>query len=106
MDADDIETSSFNALDTAFHVRIAEATGNTLTAQLMGSLRVAINRQMVEAYAGLDDWRATAAIVRSEHRGILESIEAGRSDEAARLVKAHIESFYRVGRVGGFLPER
>jgi DNA-binding FadR family transcriptional regulator len=104
MDAADIATSEFNRLDTAFHVRIAQATGNALTAHLMGSLRLAINRQMIEAYARLDDWRATADVVRAEHRGILSAIERRDSLGAAERVREHIHSFYRVGNVGGSQP--
>jgi GntR family transcriptional repressor for pyruvate dehydrogenase complex len=104
MDAPLIEAKDFNRLDTAFHVRIAESTGNALTSHLMGSLRTAINRQMIEAYEGLDDWRETAKIVRHEHRTILESIRNGDAREAARLVSLHIHDFYKVGNVGGTYP--
>jgi GntR family transcriptional repressor for pyruvate dehydrogenase complex len=101
MDNPAITTAEFNRLDTAFHVQIAESTGNALTAHLMGSLRVAINRQMIEAYASLDDWRATATTVRSEHRSILDAITRQEPDEAVREVRAHIHSFYKIGNVGG-----
>lgn len=101
MDAPGIETDEFNRLDAAFHLKIAETTGNALTAHLMGSLRVAIHRQMIEAYAGLADWRATARIVRREHRDILAAIERRHPDEAVRLVRDHINDFYKTGNVGG-----
>jgi GntR family transcriptional repressor for pyruvate dehydrogenase complex len=99
MDDPDIDTRDFNRLDSEFHVRIAESTGNTLTAHLMQSLRVAINRQMIEAYANLEDWRATAAIVRSEHRSILERLRERDADGASRHVHEHITSFYQVARM-------
>ena len=57
MDDPNITTAEFNKLDAAFHVRIAESTGNSPASHLMGSLRVAINRQMIEAYARLEDWK-------------------------------------------------
>lgn len=95
MDDPEISTADFNTLDTAFHVRIADAAGNALAAHLMGSLRLAIRQQMVDAYARLADWRATATTVRSEHRAILAAIEAKQSDEARTLVREHIRSFYR-----------
>ena len=94
MDNVDIETAAFNALDAAFHVRIAESTGNALCAHLMQSLRTAINRQMIDAYAKLEDWRATAEVVRAEHRGILRAIEARDGEDAARRVDGHITDFY------------
>jgi Transcriptional regulators len=94
MDDPQITTGEFNSLDTAFHVRIAEAAGNALTAHLMGSLRIAIRQQMIDAYARLADWRATAVTVRAEHRQILEAIAQQQSDEARTLVRDHIRSFY------------
>lgn len=97
MDSPTITAAEFNALDAAFHVRIAESTGNALTAHVMGSLRVAINRQMVEAYAALADWRATAASVRTEHRALLAALVAGNSDEAVHLMHDHIHDFYALG---------
>lgn len=94
MDDPEITTGEFNSLDTAFHVRIAEAGGNALTAHLMGSLRLAIRQQMIDAYARLVDWRATAVTVRAEHRAILEAIENRQTDNARTLVREHIRSFY------------
>ncbi len=96
-----IDTREFNRLDTAFHVAIAESTGNALTAHLMQSLRIAINRQMIEAYARLEDWRETAKTVRAEHREILAAIRRRDADEAVRLVRDHITSFYKTSNVGG-----
>ena len=104
MDSPLIEAKEFNRLDTAFHVRIAESTGNALTAHLMGSLRTAINRQMIEAYEGLENWRKTAEIVRHEHREILAAVTEKDAPKAARLVSDHIHDFYKVGNVGGTYP--
>lgn len=101
MDNPDITTAEFNRLDTAFHVRIAESTGNALTSHLMGSLRVAINVQMIQAYAALEDWRETAKTVRAEHRGILDAIVRREAGEAVTDVQDHIHRFYRIGNVGG-----
>jgi GntR family transcriptional regulator, transcriptional repressor for pyruvate dehydrogenase complex len=102
-EADHIELSAreFNRLDAAFHVRIAESTGNALIAHLMGSLRTAINRQMIDAYAALDDWRETAKTVRHEHRDILDAIEKKDAALAAQRVRDHITSFYAKGNLGG-----
>jgi DNA-binding FadR family transcriptional regulator len=104
MDDPDIETAEFNRLDVAFHVRIAESTGNALTAHLMQSLRIAINRQMIEAYAGLANWRETAKTVRHEHREILGSIERRDATTAVQEMRDHINSFYKIGNVGGVHP--
>jgi len=95
MDDPDIDSSDFNELDAAFHVRIASSTGNALTAHFMGSLRTAIHRQMVQMYAELEDWRRTAVTVRREHREILQAIVDKDADRAVTLMRAHITDFYR-----------
>ncbi len=104
MDDPTIETHEFNRLDTAFHVRIAESTGNALTAHFMGALRIAINRQMIEAYARLDDWRGFAETVRAEHRAVLDAIARRDRDGAVRLVTEHINSFYK-DSIEGVVPQ-
>ncbi|MDQ0848928.1 GntR family transcriptional repressor for pyruvate dehydrogenase complex [Arthrobacter sp. B3I9] len=100
MDDPDITTDEFNRLDAAFHVRIAESTGNTLTSHLMGSLRIAINRQMIEAYARLENWKETATTVRREHRDILDALQRREPGAARQCVGDHIRSFYNIGNVG------
>jgi len=102
MDAPDIETAEFNELDTRFHVRIAEASGNALTARLMTTLRRAIRRQMIDAYARLPEWRVTAQTVRAEHHAILEAIAERDAERAERLVREHITSFYATVPVEGY----
>lgn len=101
MDDPDIDSPEFNRLDAAFHLRIAEATGNALTAHFMGSLRTAIHRQMVQVYAELDDWRETAKTVRAEHREILDALVAGDGQAAADHVRRHITDFYKITAHGG-----
>nr|WP_308799240.1 FadR/GntR family transcriptional regulator [Agromyces protaetiae] len=96
-----IDSAEFNRLDATFHVRIAESTGNALTAHFMGSLRTAIHRQMVEMYAQLEDWRETAKIVRAEHREILEAIVERDGRRASELVRHHIADFYKISPRGG-----
>ena len=99
MDSPDIETPEFNRLDAAFHVKIAESTGNALTAHLMGSLRVAINRQMIDAYARLENWRENAKAVRAQHREMLGALRERESERAVQIVRDHINEFYKLGNV-------
>jgi GntR family transcriptional regulator, transcriptional repressor for pyruvate dehydrogenase complex len=101
MDDPEIDSAEFNRLDATFHLRIAESTGNALTAHLMGSLRTAIHRQMVQMYAELEDWRETAKTVRREHREILAAIVAGDGPAAADHVQRHITDFYDIHTHGG-----
>lgn len=95
MDDTTIDSAEFNRLDAAFHVRIARSTGNALLAHFMESLRSAIHRQMVDMYAGLEDWRKTVVTVRKEHRTILRTITEGDADQAVAEVRTHIKDFYK-----------
>lgn len=101
MEDDAIDSAEFNRLDAAFHVRIAESTGNRLTAHFMGSLRSAIHQQMIQMYAELADWKSTAATVRREHRDILAAIVQRDADLAVDLVRRHIADFYDLNLRGG-----
>lgn len=96
MDSPHLTTRGFNVLDTEFHVRIAESTGNSLAAHMMGSLRTAIQRQMIEVYDRRDDWRATSRHVRREHRAILQAIESRDGERAVELLRGHINDFYEL----------
>lgn len=107
MDDTSINSAEFNRLDAAFHVRIANSTGNALLAHFMDSLRTAIHRQMVEMYAELEDWRETVKTVRHEHRQILQAIVDRDSATAVQRVTAHITDFYnhyRMRKEGGAPP--
>ena len=97
MDAPELSARDFNRLDTEFHVRIAESTGNALASYLMSSLRTAIHRRMIDASERLDDWRRACGPVRAEHRAILEAIEEHDPERAAALVRDHIKDFYGTG---------
>ncbi|GAA0515826.1 GntR family transcriptional regulator [Saccharopolyspora subtropica] len=97
MDSSELTAREFNRLDTEFHVRIAQATGNALASYLMSSLRTAIQRQMIDAYERLADWRRSAEEVRTEHREILTAIKEHNVRRAVELVRGHINDFYEVG---------
>jgi DNA-binding FadR family transcriptional regulator len=76
--------------DTAFHCAIADASGNRLIAAIMRSLRDSMRRYAVEAVERLGD----TSILRADHVRILEAIERGEADEAARAVSEHLAHAY------------
>lgn len=90
-DVDAVE--EFLRLDAEFHVTLSRATGNTVVAAIMTSLRGAIH-DYVRAAAPAD-WAPTARRLRRQHRNVLAAVRAGDGDRAARLVERHIEGFYR-----------
>lgn len=96
--APDVDT--FLALDSRFHVALAEAAGNAVVSAMMASLRGAIENYASELTGNLPDWNATSARLRAEHRAILEAVNANDGGRAAELVAAHIRGFYAEAGVG------
>lgn len=100
MDDVDLEPTAFLALDTRFHVALADLAGNTVVAAIMAAMREGIEGYVTAAVDGLPDWPSMAALLRREHAGILEAVAGGQPGQAADLVVAHIEGFYRATGVG------
>ncbi|BDZ45448.1 transcriptional regulator [Naasia aerilata] len=94
MDEAGLAAPLFLDRDAAFHVAIAGATGNPLVSAMMASLRESIRDYTLALTERLPDWERTADRLRAEHRAILAAIEAGRRDEAAELITAHITGYY------------
>lgn len=69
-------------LDRELHQRIVRASGNTMLVRLAENYRVL--GKVVRT-------NRDAEKVRIEHLEILEAIEAGRADDAERLMRAHIQ---------------
>lgn len=84
----------FNDADTAFHVAIARASGNTLVAELTTALRNAMRSTLLQRLQAHEDFRAVAMRLSREHRQIYDALVAGEAARAAELVAAHIEGFY------------
>ncbi|GAA5033084.1 FadR/GntR family transcriptional regulator [Microbacterium fluvii] len=84
----------FLALDAQFHLRLADAAGNTIVAATMGGLRSAIESYVQRGASAVEDWPAMVAHLVAEHDGIIAAIEAGDADTARELVRAHITGYY------------
>ncbi|MEV4476074.1 FCD domain-containing protein [Nonomuraea sp. NPDC049504] len=76
--------------DTAFHCAIADASGNRLVAAIMRSLRDSMRKYSVEAVRRLGD----TSVLRADHVRILEAIDGGDPEEAARAVSEHLAHAY------------
>lgn len=99
MDDPALSRETFNDLDTAFHVAIAQAGGNRLIADLTSAIRNAMRHPLQVAFGRIDDWSPAAMALRHEHHGIYDAIAAGDPDTAERTVEDHITGFYqRVAR--------
>lgn len=87
--------AAYHDLDAAFHVEIAQISGNALAASLMAALREALRQAMVSAFEQVADPASTMARLTDEHEVIVDAIADGDGDAAAELVARHIECFYR-----------
>lgn len=94
MAADDLTLDEFLALDSQFHVRLVEASGNVVVAATMAGLREAIEGYIRAGATRIPDWDDTAARLRHEHAEILDAIERGDADTAQARVREHITAYY------------
>ncbi|ANJ25575.1 FadR/GntR family transcriptional regulator [Agromyces aureus] len=94
MDSPDLDPSEFLALDAAFHLALAEASGNQVVTATMAGLRSGIEGYALDGLARIDDWHATSARLRSEHRGVVEAIRAADAAAARSRIHDHISGYY------------
>jgi GntR family transcriptional repressor for pyruvate dehydrogenase complex len=93
MDAE-LTEADFLALDAAFHLALAEASGNEVIAAMMAGLRHSVESYVTAGAVNLPSWSATSARLRAEHREIVAAIEAGDPDLASTRIRRHIETYY------------
>lgn len=99
MDDPAIQRQDFNELDTLFHVRIADAGGNRLVAEMTTAIRDAMRLPILDALRRLPDWTELAGALRMQHHDIHDAIVAGDPDRAADLAEEHIR--YAFGALPG-----
>lgn len=92
----DVEHSTFHDLDSEFHVTIARASHNGLSADLMQALRDAVRAHMEAAFARVEDWDGMVRKLSEEHRQIAAAIADGQAEQASDLVAQHIARFYEL----------
>ncbi|MEV7804545.1 FCD domain-containing protein [Microbispora sp. NPDC088329] len=76
--------------DIAFHLALAEASGNRLTVAVMRALRDVLRRYAVDAVVRLGDTGG----LQDDHRRIHRAIEDGDAEAAAAAVAAHLARAY------------
>lgn len=94
MDAADLTSAEFLALDAQLHLALAEASGNTVVAAMMAGLRSSIESYVQAGAATIPEWDRMAARLRDEHRALVHAIDAGDEASARALVHAHITGYY------------
>lgn len=86
--------AEFLALDAAFHLALAELSGNAVIASMMAGLRNSIESYVLAGAPNLPSWAETSGRLRHEHRGIVAAIENGDGELARARVHAHITGYY------------
>ncbi|WP_044440597.1 FadR/GntR family transcriptional regulator [Agreia bicolorata] len=95
MDADgQVSEAEFLTLDAAFHLALADLSGNTVIASMMAGLRNSIESYVLAGVPNLRSWAETSGRLRHEHRAIVAAIESGDAESARDVVNAHITGYY------------
>jgi GntR family transcriptional regulator, transcriptional repressor for pyruvate dehydrogenase complex len=94
MDSPALDPAEFLALDAAFHLALAEASGNQVITATMAGLRGGIEGYALAGLTTIPDWGATSRRLRHEHRGIIDAIRAADAATARSRVHDHISGYY------------
>ncbi|UCR88148.1 FadR/GntR family transcriptional regulator [Mycetocola spongiae] len=94
MESTDLSPEEFLALDTQFHLSLAEALGNHVLTATMAGLRSSVEGYARQGLAGLASWKTTSLRLRHEHRAVSDAIAAGDAKLARQAIRAHITGYY------------
>ncbi|WP_195839883.1 FadR/GntR family transcriptional regulator [Cutibacterium porci] len=97
---DAMQPDSFNSLDTAFHVALAEAGDNRLMSNLTVAIRKAVHLPILKAEHSLIGWDTWREGLVNDHKEMLAAIENGDSERAAEVTEAHIRNAYETLLIG------
>lgn len=86
------DETEFFRVNAEFHRMFVTASGN----ERLGEMHERLMNQMGRLLAKSLDLRGSLDQSVAEHRAILEAVDAGDAERAARLVEEHIEVPYRV----------
>lgn len=90
----ELTTAEFLAIDAAFHVSLAAASGNDVIAAVMTGLRSSVEGYVLAGAAFLPSWELMAQRLRAEHRAIVAAIDCRDAPLARTLVHDHITGYY------------
>jgi DNA-binding FadR family transcriptional regulator len=94
MDDPEMDRATFHELDARFHVALSSLAGNAVVATMMESLSGAIVGYVKGAMEAMEAWPDVLAVLRTQHHGIFDAVQAHDGELAARLLREHIEWFY------------
>jgi len=88
------DAARFSRADSAFHLAIAEASGNRLVFHVVESLEAALRTASYRGVRAIGDEPALDAVL-AEHRRLVEAIERRDETAAAALMHDHIDAAMR-----------
>lgn len=95
MDNPTIDRATFHELDARFHVALSSLAGNTVVATMMESLSGSIVGYVKGAMDAMEAWPEVLSVLRAQHHGIFDAVQAHDGERAASLLKEHIEWFHQ-----------
>lgn len=84
------DTEAYPTLDALFHFRIASATENNLLIWMIDSIRT----ELMDTIVAVRRYRDAHRLVgqeQDEHERLADAIRAGDADEAARVMRCHLQ---------------
>ena len=111
MSAEGVGIEAFEEADIQFHISLVRIARNDAMHLVMQVAREAMQRYLLDALRARPDPVRDLRKLASQHRAILEAVEAGDGARAAELVRAHITEFYHppeepADKPGGHRPPR
>jgi GntR family transcriptional repressor for pyruvate dehydrogenase complex len=94
MSEDGVELEAFEEADIQFHISLVRIARNDAMHLVMQVAREAMQRYLLDALRARPDPVRDLRKLASQHRAILEAVEAADAPKAAELVRAHITDFY------------
>lgn len=101
-DADNYDSAREAELDTEFHLAIADASHNVALVHVMRGLFLLLKGHIARNLDKLQSKGDSREAIRSQHRAILEAVDAGDADAARAAAGTHLDfvaSHLRAGDV-------
>jgi GntR family transcriptional regulator, transcriptional repressor for pyruvate dehydrogenase complex len=83
---------AFEANAVRFHVALVAAGGNELMALTIEALRPVFTQRLGAGLESADDAEGTMRELAEDHKKVLDQVEKGKGDKAAKLLETHIRS--------------
>lgn len=94
------DLDEFNALDTDFHVALANTARNPFVGDLTTAIRDALKGPIRTASQQMVDWQRLRMDLCTQHREIFDAVSERDCERAAHLVELHIRTAYAILGMG------